>query len=149
MNYKNLYPNLALIGTDSNNIADVRIDWNAMMDQGTYWEDAPLRLDLIRFATDKLQAAVLNGSAEVSDMYFDGDLCVSEVIGLAGLPDMYDNGLLADVLDMARRTVLLANGYVSPEEHRKRELQKLLHAEIEKGNLNAAQKIVKILKHEE
>lgn len=149
MNYKNLYPNLALIGTDSNNIADVRIDWNVMMDPGTYLEDASLRLDLIRFATDKLQAAVLNGSAGVSDMYFDGDLCVTEIAELAGLPDMYDNGLLADVLDMARRTVLLANGYVSPEEHRKRELQKQLYTEIEKGNLSAAQKTVKILKYEE
>lgn len=149
MNYKNLYPNLALIGTDSNNIADVRIDWSIMMDPDTFWDDAPLRLDLIRFATDKLQAAVLNDSAKVSDMYFGGDLCVIEVASLAGLPDMYDNGLLADVLDIARRTVLLANGYVSPEEHRKRELRKQLYTEIEKGNLSSAQKTVKILKYEE
>lgn len=149
MNYKNLYPNLALIGADSNNIADVRIDWSAMMGPDTYWADAGLRLDLIRFATDKLQAAVLNNSAEVSDMYFDGDLCVTEVIGLAGLPDMYDNGLLANVLDIARRAVLLANGYVNPEEHRKHGLRKLLHAEIEKGNLSAAQRTVKAIKNEE
>lgn len=143
MNYKNLYPNLALIGTDSNNIADVHIDWNVMMGPNTYWGDAGLRLDLIRFATDKLLAAIASGSAEVSDMYFSGDLCVNEVAALAGLPDMYDSGLLVDVLYLARRTVLLANGYISPEERRQRELQKQLYNEINKGNLEAAQLTLK------
>lgn len=147
MNYNNNYPNLILFAPGGEGVLGTAIDWTAMLTQ-TYWDDPEVRLDLMRYAADRLQEAIRIGALYPSDLYYDGDLSVSGVADMAGLPDMYDNGLLANVLDMARRMTLLSQGYISPEEHRKRELQKQLYAEIEKGNLSAAQKTVKVIKNE-
>lgn len=147
MNYNNNYPNLILFAPGGEGVLGTAIDWTAMLMQ-TYWGDPDVRLDLMRYAADRLQEAIRNGALDPSDLYFDGDLSVSEIADMAGVPDMYDDGLLANVLDIACRMTLLSQGYISPEEHRKRELQKQLYAEIEKGNLSAAQRTVKVLKNE-
>lgn len=147
MDYNNNYPNLILFAPGGEGILGTAIDWTAMLTQA-YWNEPDVRLDLMRYAADRLQEAIRNGALDPSDLYFDGDLSVSEIADMAGVPDMYDDGLLANVLDIARRMTLLSQGYISPEEHRKRELQKQLYTEIEKGKLSTAQRTVKALKNE-
>ena len=144
MNYNNNYPNLTLLVPGGEGILGTAIDWNTMLTQAS-WNDPDLRLDLIRYAADRLQEAIRNGVIDPSSLYYDGELVVSEVADIAGLPDMFDSGLLADALDMARRIVLLANGYVSPEEHRKRELLLEMRVAIEQGNISQARRYSELI----
>ena len=138
MNYTELYPNLTLLTLGKEGVLGTAIDWNTMLTRAC-WNNPDVRLDLMRYAADRLREALLIDTLDVLDLYYDGHLCVSEVADIAGLPDMFDNGIFADVLDTVRRMVLLAHGYISPEERRKRELTRCLMTELKQGNLQRAQ----------